>query len=401
MNEMKPTRVGMVGSGYVARAHTLAYNNATLFRWPDLAPVERRRIADVSMEFATRGAERLGWEDAVDDWHLVTRGEDIDLVDIVTPNDTHAEIAIDAAENGKHIFCEKPMAIDGRTALAMTEAAHRAGVVNQVCFSYRAWPGVRFARRMIEEGKLGKIVHFRAWFLQDYALDATLPMVWRLQRDKAGSGKLGDGGSHLIDLARFLVGEVDQVFGHLNTFIKERPRAVDTGEAVFTSDGGSTEAELVPVDVEDSADVLLRFENGATGLIQTSWVAAGHKLDLGFEIGGELGALRLSWQRGNEIEYFSRADEDETAGFRVLPLGPSHPGYADFWKIAGQGLGMSDAFLLAVGDVLQAVQDGRSAPGSPDFLDGLRACEIVDAALRSGEEESWVAVERSLVPERA
>jgi predicted dehydrogenase len=393
VSEAKAIRLGMVGSGYVAKAHTLAYNNVYTLGWPELPRVEKRRIADVSEELAVRGAQRLGWSEGVGDWRRVTRAEDVDLVDIVTPNDTHAEIAIDAAQHGKHLFCEKPLAVDAASALAMVEAAQKAGVVNQVCFTYRSWPGVQLARKLIEDGRIGRVKHFRAYFLQDYALDASMPLVWRLQRSRAGAGKLADGGSHLLDIARYLVGDVDRVFARLKTFITERPAAVDLGEAVFRADDAQSTGQLVPVDIEDHADVLLEFDGGAVGVIQTSWVASGHKLDLGFEVGGDRGALRLSWQRSNELEYYSADDDRETQGFRTIVLGPPHPGAAPFWSVAGQQLGMNDAFLIAVGDLVRAVAQER--PAKPDFLDGLRACEIVDAALRSAEEERWIAVERA------
>jgi levoglucosan dehydrogenase len=392
VSNAKPIRVGMVGSGYVAKAHTLAYDNVHTLYWPHLPPLEKLRIADVSAELAQRGAQRLGWDEGVDDWRRVTRADDIDLVDIVTPNDTHAEIAIDAAQHGKHLFCEKPLAVDAAAARAMAEAVQKAGVINQVCFTYRSWPGVQLARKLIDEGRIGQVKHFRAWFLQDYALDASLPLVWRMQRDRAGAGKLADGGSHLLDIARYLVGDVDRVLARLKTFITERPAAIDKGEAVFRGRDAQSTGELVPVGIEDAADVLLEFEGGAIGVIQTSWVASGHKLDLGFEIGGDRGAIRLSWQRSNELEYYSADDGDETQGFRTIVLGPRHPGAAPFWSVAGQQLGMNDAFLIAVGDLLGAVAEER--PATPDFVDGLRACEIVDAALESGDSERWVDVVR-------
>jgi predicted dehydrogenase len=391
----KTIRIGMVGSGYVAKAHTLGYNNAPILYWPDIPAIEKTRVADVSRELAERGAQRYGWLEGVDDWRAITRGDDIDLVDVVTPNDTHAEIAIDAAEHGKHIYCEKPLALDAASARAMVDAVQKAGVINRVCFTYRTWPAVQLAKQLIDEGKIGRINHFRANFLQDYALDATLPLVWRMQRSKAGAGKLGDGGSHLIDLARYLVGDVDRVFAHLKTLVSERSVAVDQGEAVFRGRDAQATSERVAVDVEDSADVLLEFENGATGVIQTSWVTSGHKLDIGFEVGGDRGAIRLSWQRANELEYYSADDPEHAAGFRTIVIGPRHPGAGPFWSVAGQQLGMSDAFVIAAGELLMDIANER--PSTPDFVDGLRVCEIVDAALKSGDEERWIDVVRAPV----
>lgn len=389
----KHVRIGLVGSGYMAKAHTLAYNNVSSLYWPQLPSVQKVRIADVSKDLAQRGADRWGWGEAVDDWRRITQAEDIDLVDVVTPNDTHAEIVLDAASNGKHIFCEKPLAQDRHAARAMTEAVIAAGVQHQVCFTYRGWPAVRLAKKLIAEGRIGKPMHFRGWFLQDYALDATLPRVWRLQRSRAGAGSIGDVGSHVIDLARYLVGDIDGVFARSRTFIDQRPPAVDTGESAFSSAQSVSSGGLEQVDVDDATDLLLEFQSGALGVIQTNWVASGHKLDLGFEVGGDRGAVRLSWQHSNELELYSADDPADSGGFRSIIVGPLHPGAEAFWSVAGQQMGYQDAVLIAVHDLLHAVDSGQ--PASPDFVDGLRVCEVIDAALASAETGQWMTVERS------
>jgi predicted dehydrogenase len=393
---MQTVRIGLVGSGFMARAHTMAFNNAPSVYWPELPAIEKVRLADIDRELAKSAAERWGWADSSSDWRDVTQAHDVDLVDIVTPNDVHAEIAIDAAANGKHVLCEKPLAHTAAAAAEMFQAVREAGVISYVNFIYRKWPAVMLARQLIERGQIGKVTHFRAHFLQDYALDASLPRGWRMQRERSGGGSLGDVGSHLIDLARYLLGEeIVRVCARTKTFISERPPVRALGEAAFHGGAANAAApdQMLPVDVDDAADVVLDFESGALGVLQTNWVAAGHKIDIAFEVGGDRGSVRFSWQHGNELEVYLAEDaEGELAGYRTVVLGPQHPGGVGFWPVAGQGLGYSDAFLIACRDLFGALRDGRQA--SPDFEDGLRACEVVEAALASAENGGWVEVPR-------
>lgn len=393
MNERRPVRIGIVGSGFMAKAHTMAYNNVTGLYWPELPPVGKVRMAGLTAALAREGAERWGWADHTDDWRRVTQADDVDLVDVVTPNDAHAEIAIDAARHGKSVLCEKPLAHDLATAREMYEAIAAAGVVNQVAFVYRAWPAMQLARRLIRSGALGRIVHFDGWFHQDYALDASLPAVWRMQRARAGAGSVGDVGSHVVDLARCLVGEISRVFARSRTFIRERPAAVETGEAAFHAVDATVEQRMARVDVDDATDVLCEFENGATGAIRTNWVAAGHKLDLGFEVGGDRGAVRFDWPRLNELDVYSADDPADGRGFKTVVTGPMHPGGEAFWPVPGAGLGYGDAIAISTRELLSAVSEQR--PATPDFLEGLRCAEVIDAVLRSDEAGMWVEVERA------
>jgi len=390
---MDNVRIGLVGSGFMARAHTMAFNNAPSVYWPDLPALEKVRLADVDEQLARSAAVRWGWAEATADWRRVTQADDVDLVDVVTPNDIHAEIAIDAARHGKHVLCEKPLAHTAAAAAEMYRAVVEAGVTHQVNFIYRKWPAAMLARQLVADGRLGRIMHFRAHFLQDYALDASMPRGWRMQRSRSGGGSFGDVGSHVVDLARYLVGEeIVRVNARARTFIAERPAAVAAGEAAFAAGGSGGAGELVPVDVDDAADVLFDFASGAIGVLQTNWVASGHKIDLAFEIGGERGSVRFSWQHGNELELYLRDDDPALQGYRTVVTGPLHPGGGEFWPVAGQGLGYGDAFLIAWRDLFGALRDGT--PATPDFLDGLRACEVVEAALASAEDGGWVEVPR-------
>lgn len=394
-----PIRVGIVGTGFMAKAHSLAYAALGGLYWQQLPPVVKRRMAGLTDDLAREGAERWGWRESTSDWARVTQADDVDLVDIVTPNDAHAEIAVDAARNGKAIFCEKPLAHDLSVAREMYDVVAAAGIVNQVAFVYRSWPAMRLARQLIESGALGTLLHYEGHFHQDYALDATLPAVWRLQRARAGAGSLGDVGSHMIDLGRYLVGDVARVFGRTRTFVTERPVEVEGGESAFHAVDAVAQQRMTAVDVDDAADVLLEFDNGAIGVVRTNWTAAGHKLDLGFEVGGTEGAVRFSWERPGELQIYSASDPTELRGFKTVITGPMHAGGEAFWPVPGAGLGYGDAITIACRELIDAVASER--PALPDFLDGLRCSEVIDAAVRSAESGSWIEVPRHAAPAAA
>jgi levoglucosan dehydrogenase len=380
---MSALRVGLVGAGFMAKAHTLAYVNARLLSPDALPPVERVRVADVDAELARRAASAYGWSEGCADWRAVTRADDIDLVDVATPNDSHAEIAIDAARHGKHVLCEKPLANSLAAAREMHRAVELAGVRHFVAFVYRTWPAMALAKRLIDDGALGRLIRLRAMFLHDYGLDRTLPLTWRLRRSSAGAGSVGDIGSHVIDLARLLAGEIRRVMARSATVIAERP---ENGSGLMR-----------PVDVDDLSDVLVEFAGGATGLIETSWVATGSKMDLAFEALGDRGAVRFTWRRPMELQFYSEDDPAERRGFRAIVIGPRHEGAAPFWPVAGQGLGWGDAFTILLRRVL-ASTSGQPVAGAATFLDGLRAAEVVDAAIRSATEGRWVDLSPDELP---
>jgi predicted dehydrogenase len=371
-------RIGLVGAGFMAKTHSLAYSNARMLGWNDLPSIEPVRVADVEEELARAAASRFGWGQSTTEWREVTRAPDVDLVDIVTPNNVHAEIAIDAAQHGKHVICEKPLANTVESAREMHHAVETAGVANQVGFVFRTWPAIALAKKLVDEGRIGRILRFRGQYFHDYALDSSFPMGWRVSRDVAGAGSIGDLGSHVIDLARYLVGEIDRVFALSRTFHSHRPAP---------SSGASQE-----VDVDDATVALVEFEGGAIGLIETNWMAAGYKTDLGFELSGDRGAIKFTWRRSNQLELYSDSGEEDARGFRSIHVGPMHEGAETFWPVAGQGLGYGDAFTILLGRLLRALREGTVV--APSFLDGLRASEVVDAAVRSNESRAWVEVPR-------
>jgi len=369
-------RIGLVGCGFMGKAHSLSYRNLEAVHWPKLPRIELTRVADAIESVAREGAERYGWQSAVDDWRSVTRGTDIDLVDIVTPNDLHAEAAIDAAEHGKFVLCEKPLANSLEAAQRMYDAVAKAGVGNQVNFVFRKWPAVVLAKRLIDDGHIGAVTRFRGWYFVEDALDANQPVGWRFDKTRAGSGSIGDIGSHVIDLARYLAGDLSAVLARLETVVPVRPVR------------GSS--KVLRVAVDDAADILLRFASGASGSIQTGWAAAGHRNDIGFEVAGDEGAIRFGWERANELEWYRAGAQDGLSGFQTIVVGPDHPGGDLLWPAAGLGLGYGDAFLISLGDAVNAA--AGSAVSAPSFLDGLRVCEVTDAALRSADTGTWISL---------
>ena len=367
---MPPTerlRVGLVGGGFMAKTHSLAYAAAAMLDHDELPVIERRRLVDVDAQVARAAAERFAWGDVDTDWTAVTRASDIDLVDIAVPNDRHAEIAIDAAAHGKHVLCEKPLAHSLVAARRMEAAVAGAGVTGHVGFVFRKWPAVALAKQLVEQGSIGRPMSFRAHYFHDYALDPEVELGWRADRARAGAGSLADLGSHLIDLARHLVGELSRVSARTHAFRS--------------------------AEVDDAADCLLEFDGGAIGTLSTSWMHAGSKTDIGFVLAGECGALRFTWRRNGELQVYEHVGDPATRGFRTVFCGPAHPGAARFWPVAGQGLGYGDAFTILIAEVLAAAATGTGT--DPSFRDGVKAAEFVDASLRSSERGEWVVPRRS------
>jgi len=296
------------------------------------------------------------------------------VVDICTPGDTHAEIAVAAAEAGKHVLCEKPLANTLAEAERMLEAVRAAGITHMVCHNYRRAPAVALAKRLIEEGRLGRVYHFRGVYLQDWIVDPQFPRVWRLEKSKAGSGALGDIASHSIDLARHLVGEIEEVAGHLETFIKERPLP-DSGE-------------MAPVDVDDAALSLLRFEGGAVGTVEATRFALGRKNYNSFEINGSKGSLAFNLERMNELELY--CEEGPESGFRTVQVTDAQHPYIEGWWPPGHIIGYEHTFTHTVLDFLRAIGEGRVP--SPSFEDGVKNQKVLDAVERAARSRSWEKV---------
>jgi predicted dehydrogenase len=372
--KIKPLRVALIGYQFMGKAHSHAFQNVSVF-FPEVPKPEMKILCGRNHRAVNRAARQYGWEETEYLWKKAVQREDIDLVDISTPGHLHHRIALEAAKNGKHILCEKPLANRLKDAVAMLDAVKESKVRHMVAFNYRRVPAIQLARHMIEQGRLGEIYHWRGVYLQDWSVDPNYPLVWRLERSKAGSGPLADLGAHLIDLARYLVGEIEDVCGSRETFIKERPKA-------------KTPGKRGRVTVEDAALFMARFENGALGSFETTRMASGRKNLLQFEINGSTGSLVFNLERLNELQYYNRKDSSNHRGFRTIHVTePTHP-YLQGWWPPGHNIGWQHTFVHEIRDFLLAI--GRDEPIEPDFLDGVQCQAVVEAVLQSTRKNKWV-----------
>ncbi|GFN33360.1 oxidoreductase [Paenibacillus curdlanolyticus] len=380
-------RVGMVGYKFMGKAHSNAYRAAPMF-FPDTPKPVMQAICGRDPQGVEQARSQFGWLSAETDWRKLVARDDIDLIDINAPSDAHKEIAIAAAAAGKHLFCEKPLALTLADSREMLAAAEKAGVTHMVGFNYRFAPAVQLAKKLIEEGRLGKIYHFRAWFLQDWIIDPSFPLVWRLQKEIAGSGSHGDLGAHLIDMARFLVGEFSEVVGMSETFIKQRPLPTAmTG----LSAKGAADAPLGDVTVDDAMLFMTRFANGALGSFEATRFAAGHRSTNSFEINGSKGSVKFDFERLNELQVYFTDDAEDVQGFRrVLATDAAHA-YMDAWWPAGHTIGYEHTFTHEVVELMRAMEEGRQPV--PNFVDGVKCQEVLEAVERSVAERRWVTID--------
>jgi predicted dehydrogenase len=381
--------VGLIGAGFMGKAHSLAYAAMPMFFWPAPAIPQRKVIAEVSDDLAADAARRYGYERSTSDWRAVVDDAGIDVVDIATPNDAHCEIAVAAAEAGKHIICEKPLARTGDEARRMLEAVQRAGIVHMVAFNYRRTPAVALAKRYLDEGAIGRVLSFRGTYLQDWSADPDAPLSWRFRKEIAGSGALGDIGTHVLDIARYLVGEIDGVNAILRTHIAERPEQQGGADKLGAA-GRLVDAPRAPVDVDDEVHTLLHFAGGAVGSLEATRNAYGRNNFLTFEIHGELGSIAFNYERRDELEVCFAGDEGDRRGFRTVYTGPAHP-YGDaLWPIPALGIGYGETKIIECHDFCRAVVDGT--PVSPDFADGYQIARICDAITESAATGEWTEV---------
>ncbi|GAB3607850.1 Gfo/Idh/MocA family oxidoreductase [Conyzicola nivalis] len=392
-----PLRVAMVGHGFMGAAHSQGWRTAPRFFDLPLRP-EMRVLVGRDSTAARAAAERWGWAESATDWRAVLERDDIDVIDIVTPGDSHAEIAIAALDAGKHVLCEKPLANTVEQAVSMADAAARAarrGVFAMVGFTYRRVPAATLARDLIAAGRIGEVRQVRASYLQDWLADAESPMTWRLDSARAGSGALGDIGAHAIDLAQFITGlRVASVSGTLQTLVGERPLLA---ESVGLS--GTASSERGRVTVDDVALFTARFGGGVLGSFEASRFASGRKNALRVEVSGSTGAIAFDLEDLNALHVFDATAPIETQGFtRVLVTEPQHPYVAAWWP-AGHLLGYEHGFSHQAKDFVEAIAAGEQP--TPSFDDGLqvqRVLESVGASARSGS--SWTDVEPNEKEER-
>jgi predicted dehydrogenase len=373
---LKPLNVGVVGYGFMGRTHSNAYKRVNDFFDVAYRPV-LKAVCGRDGASAKAFADKWCYESFETDWRKLVERKDIDAIDICTPNDTHAEIAIAAAHAGKMVLCEKPLARTLKEALPMVQAVEKAGVANTVWYNYRRVPSVTLAKKLIDEGRLGKIFHYRANFLQDWTISADLPQggagLWRLDAAAAGSGVTGDLLAHCIDTALWLNGSISTVNAMTETFIKERKHNL-TGK-------------VEPVGIDDACAFLCRFENGSLGLFESTRYARGHKALYTFEINGEKASIQWDLHDLHRLQYFDHRDDSIIRGWHAVHVTDGDHPYMKNWWVPGLQIGYEHTFVHQVADFLQDLSTGK--PTSPTFREALATQAVCDAVLDSAEAKKW------------
>lgn len=386
---MKKLNIGLIGAGFMAKAHSIAYAGMPMFFWPAPAIPVKKILVDINEEVARDSAMKLGFESYDTDWRKIIDDPEIDIVDICTPNNVHAEIAIAAAKAGKHILCEKPLSLTVSEAKEMYEAARDNNVTTMVAFNYRRTPAVQLAKKYIDEGAIGKILDFRGTYLQDWSADPNSPLSWRFQKDICGSGALGDIGTHVVDMLRFLVGEFDSVNAHTATYISSRPVQSGLADNLGTVKG-SDDLPRKPVDVDDQCCFMVQCKNGAFGTIEATRNAWGRNNYITFEIHGTEGSLFFNYERRDELQVCFAKDGDDRRGFRTVYTGPAHPYGNGLWPIPALGIGYTETKIIETYDFIKAITEGEQP--TPNFRDGYAIELISDAILISARTHQWIKI---------
>lgn len=375
----KPLNIGMIGYGFMGKAHTNAYATVGNFFDFEHEPV-LKAICARNAEAAQKFADNWGYESIETDWRKLIARDDIDAVDICVPNNLHKEISIAAAEAGKMILCEKPIAMNTEEGEEMCQAVEKAGVANMVWYNYRRVPAVTLAKNIIDSGNLGRIFHYRANFLQDWTISEDLPQggaaLWRLDAKAAGSGVTGDLLAHCIDTAIWLNGGINDVTAMTETFVKERMHQ-ETGQ-------------VEQVGIDDACAFLCHFNNGSLGLFESTRYARGHKALYTFEINGEHASIKWDLHDLHRLEYFDHRIEGPMRGWRSIHVSDGDHPYMDHWWVPGLNIGYEHSFVHQVADFIKGLETGQ--PAGPTFRDALETQKVCDAVLKSGESKSWESV---------
>jgi len=372
----KPLNVGLIGYGFMGRTHSNAYSKAPHFFDLPYKPV-LKKVCGLEADQAKAFAERWGYESYTTNWKEVVEDDNIDVVDICVPNNVHAEIAIACAKAGKAICCEKPLALNVAQAEEMVAAVEKAGVPNLVSFNYRRVPAVTLAKQLIDEGRLGRIFHYRANFLQDWTISADVPQggdaTWRLDVKAAGSGVTGDLLAHCIDTAMWHNGQISAVCGMTETFVKERMHA-ETGK-------------VESVGIDDACTFFCRFDNGSLGNFESTRYARGHKALYTFEINGEHASIAWDLHDLHRLSYFDHRDDSIVRGWRTVHVTDSDMPYMDKWWVPGLQIGYEHSFVHQVADFLKGMAEGK--PAAPTFRDALATQKVCEAVLTSAKNRKW------------
>ena len=384
---MPQVNVALIGYKFMGKAHSNAYRQVRRFFQGKFEP--RMKVICGRDRAATEAAARqFGWEEVETDWRKVMGRKDVEVVDLCTPIDMHHPMAVAAAKAGKHIICEKPMSTTLPNAREMLRAAEKAGVKHMLMHNYRKLPAVAFARKLIDEGRLGEIYHYHAAYLQDWIIDPEFPLVWRLEKKHSGSGVLGDLGSHASDLALYLNSDIDSVVSHMTTFIKERPLP-GTGAAAWGAKGSGGKGKVT---VDDDANFLARFGNGSVGVFESSRFCGGRRNYNTFQIYGSRGSMGFNLERLNELEFYDRTQAQSEQGYKTILVTENVHPYVAAWWPPGHVLGYEHTFVHAIHDFLTSLESDRLP--EPNFRDGVKNHAVLDAIERSAKSAKWERVAR-------
>jgi predicted dehydrogenase len=368
--------IGMIGYKFMGKAHSNAYRQIGQFFDLPLTP-RLKTISGRDKPKVEKMAQRWGWENAVDDWRRIIDDPEIKVVDICSPNNTHRDIAMAAFKAGKIVACEKPLAVNGAEAEQMAAAARKSGKINTVWFNYRRVPAIAFARQLIDEGRIGRVYHFRALYLQDWTMDPSVPLLWRMDKDVAGSGVTGDLHSHIVDLSNFLVGDIESVAGTSKIFINERERP----------EGGKSRVEI-----EDASIFVAKYANGAIGHFEATRFANGRKNGNTFEINGEVGSLYFDLEDMSRLWYFDSREPKHIQGWRKISVWEEVHPYMKQWWVPGCAIGYEHTFGNQAADLMNAIAQNK--PMQPNFDDGLKCQLVLDAVMEASSSDRWVRVKQ-------
>lgn len=368
-------RVGVLGMGFMGGTHTQAWQRGKgTFNWP--VDVELKALFDSDPDVCTLNGPRFGFERTTTDWREVCEADDIDVVSICTPNFVHKDMALAAIESGKHVWCEKPMATSVEDAQIMTDAANKAGVKTMLGYNYMKSPAMLAVKKLVEDGRIGDIVHFNGVYQEDFMCDMSMPHSWRLTKKGGGKGALGDMGSHQVSMAIWLCGQMKEVSARLQTVHKQRPHP-ETGE-------------MLAVETDDQFSAIGTFENGALFTMHTSWLGQGHKMNLGFELTGTKGSILFDQERMGEFQLFEQNGNDDigTNGYKKVYIGPWHPPFGNFCPAPGHHVGFNEMKIVEVGDFVKAILEDTQC--YPNFDDGMVFERSLQAIQDASEQRAWV-----------
>ena len=383
----KEIGIGMIGYAFMGKAHSNGWRQVPHFFDVPYKPV-LKTLAGRNKDAVKEAAKDFGFEKTESDWTKLLKDDDIQIIDICAPGNLHKPMAIAALEAGKHVICEKPLANTLAEAKEMAAAAKKSGKKTLTAYNYRRVPAIAYAKQLIEEGVLGEIYHWRAVYLQDWIMDPDFPLVWRLQKDVAGSGPHGDLNAHITDLARWLVGEIDEVTGSKKTFIKKRPIEDGAPGGGLTAKGGVKKGDVT---VEDAMLFLAKFKNGALGSFEATRFAGGRRNYNSWEINGSKGSLTFNLERLNELGYYNMEDPEGRQGFRTIICNEAAQPYNSAWWPAGHIIGWEHTFTHEFADFLEAIAKDKQC--QPNFVDGAKTQAVLEAAMDSTESGKWEKVQ--------